>query len=76
MPRVFSMASHSTLQYLPEVIMHEHTGWTHSSAFVVDLVFLCTPDSLQSIQGNIVEIGGEAPFNKEHIRILAIAVRR
>jgi hypothetical protein len=43
MSGVFSIASHSTLQYFPEVVMHEQTGCAHFSDFVVDIAF--SPDS-------------------------------
>jgi hypothetical protein len=39
MSGVFSMASHCVLQYLPEVVMQEHTGWAHFSGFEFDIVF-------------------------------------
>ena len=42
MSGVFSIASHSTLQYLPDVVMHEQIGWAHFSAFVVAIFF--SPD--------------------------------
>jgi hypothetical protein len=29
MSGVFSIASHSVLQYFPEVILQEQTGWAH-----------------------------------------------
>jgi hypothetical protein len=34
MSGVFSMAAHSVLQYLPEVVRQEQTGCAHFSAFV------------------------------------------
>lgn len=34
MSGVFSVVSHSTLQYFPDVVRHEQTGWAHFSAFV------------------------------------------
>jgi hypothetical protein len=34
MSGVVSIASHSTLQYLPDVVMHEQMGWAHFSALV------------------------------------------
>jgi hypothetical protein len=37
MSGVFSIAAHSVLQYLPEVVMHEQTGCAHFSGFVVDI---------------------------------------
>jgi hypothetical protein len=38
MSGVFSIAAHSVLQYLPDVVMHEQTGCAHFSAFVVAIV--------------------------------------
>jgi hypothetical protein len=40
MSGVFSMASRWVLQYLPDVVMHEQTGWAHFSAFAVVISFL------------------------------------
>jgi hypothetical protein len=35
MSGVFSIAPHSVLQYLPDIVTHEQTGGTHFSAFAV-----------------------------------------
>jgi hypothetical protein len=40
MSGVFSMASRWVLQYLPDVVMHEQTGWAHFSTFAVVISFL------------------------------------
>ena len=40
MSGVFSIASHSTLQYLLAVVMHEQTGCAHFSVFVSVISFL------------------------------------
>src|ERR1700722_14076672 len=37
MSGVFSIASHSMLQYLPDVAMHEQTGCAHFWEFAVDI---------------------------------------
>jgi hypothetical protein len=39
MSGVFSIASHSGLQYLPDVAMHEQTGCAHFPAFEVVVSF-------------------------------------
>jgi hypothetical protein len=36
----FSIASHSVLQYLPDVVRHAQTGWAHFSAFAEAISFL------------------------------------
>ncbi|MGA7222385.1 MAG: hypothetical protein WA603_04025 [Candidatus Acidiferrales bacterium] len=38
------MASHWVLQYLPDVVTHEQTGWAHFSAFAVVISFLLAVD--------------------------------
>jgi hypothetical protein len=40
MSGVFSMASHSTLQYLPDVVVQEQTGCAHFSPFEVSIFLL------------------------------------
>jgi hypothetical protein len=40
MSGVFSIASHSVLQYLPDLVRHEQTGWAHFSAFAEAISFL------------------------------------
>jgi hypothetical protein len=47
---VFSMASHWVLQYLPDVVMHEQTGWAHFSAFAVVISILPPWDPKWRIQ--------------------------
>jgi hypothetical protein len=42
MSGVFSIASHSALQYLPDVIMQEQTGCAHLCSFSVAISFLHT----------------------------------
>lgn len=50
MSGVFSMASHCVLQYLPDVVMHEQTGWAHFSAFAVVISILPAWDPKWRIQ--------------------------
>jgi hypothetical protein len=38
MSGVFSMAAHSVLQYLPDVVRQEQTGWAHFSALLIVIV--------------------------------------
>jgi len=40
MSGVFSIASHWTLEYLPEVVTHEQIGCAHFLAFAVAISFL------------------------------------
>jgi hypothetical protein len=44
MSGVFSMAAHSALQYLPDVITHEQTGCAHLWPFSVAISFLLDSD--------------------------------
>jgi hypothetical protein len=39
MSGIFSIASHSTLQYLPDVTMHEQTGCAHFLPFSELILF-------------------------------------
>jgi hypothetical protein len=39
MSGVFSIAAHSVLQYLPDVVTHEQTGCAHFSLFVAAISF-------------------------------------
>jgi len=50
MSGVFSIASHSVLQYLPEVVRHEQTGWAHLSAFAEAISFLQSSNQERTIQ--------------------------
>jgi hypothetical protein len=50
MSGVFSIASHSVLQYLPDVVRHEQTGWAHFSAFAEAISFLLGSDQERTIQ--------------------------
>ena len=47
---VFSVASHSVLQYLPDVVTHEQTGCAHFSAFSGSITLLPTSDLTRTIQ--------------------------
>jgi len=40
MPGVFSIASHSVLQYLPDMVTHEQTGCAHFSPLAGAISFL------------------------------------
>jgi hypothetical protein len=64
MSGVFSIASHSVLQYLPDVATHEQTGCAHSPAFAVvisfclfaiGIAFLPVPDQQRMIQEGIID---------------------
>jgi hypothetical protein len=50
MSGVFSIASHSVLQYLPDVVRHEQTGWAHFSAFAEGISFLLSSNQERTIQ--------------------------
>jgi hypothetical protein len=47
---VFSVASHSALQYLPDVVTHEQSGCEHFTAFSEPISFLPTSDQDRMIQ--------------------------
>ena len=47
---VFSVASHSALQYLPDVVTHEQSGCAHFSAFSEATFFPSTSDQERMIQ--------------------------
>ncbi len=47
---VFSVVSHSVLQYLPDVVTHEQTGCAHFSAFSAAIALLPTSDLARTIQ--------------------------
>ena len=53
---VFSIASHSVLQYLPDVVTHEQTGWAHFSTFAVVISSPLDSDQQRMIPGNILGI--------------------
>ena len=57
MSGVFSIASHSVLQYLPDVVTHEQTGCAHFSAFAVAISFLLGWDQQRMIQDGILDTG-------------------
>jgi hypothetical protein len=44
MSGVFSIAAHSVLQYLPEVVSHEQTGCAHFCPLVVSIFSPVVPD--------------------------------
>ena len=54
MPRVLSIAAHSTLQCLPDDVAHEQTGWTHFLAFAGTISLLPTSDQERMIQAQML----------------------
>src|SRR5271157_3892929 len=54
MSGVFFNASHATLQYLPDVVMHEQMGCAHFPPFAVVISFLLAPGQQRVIQCRIL----------------------
>ena len=59
MPCVYSMASHWTLQYLPDVVTRERIGCAHFSVLVQSVCFLLASDLVRMIQAFTVVFGGK-----------------
>jgi hypothetical protein len=59
MSGVFSIASHSVLQYLPDVVKQAQTGWAHFSAFAEAISFLPSSDQEWTIQAAILATSRE-----------------
>jgi hypothetical protein len=54
MPRVLSIAAHSTLWYLPDDATHEQTGWAHFLAFAGTISLLSTSDQERMIPAQML----------------------
>jgi len=78
MSGVFAVASHSVLQYLPDVVTHEQTGCAHFSVFVGAISFLPTLDQEWMIQTQNGSLRCKLfLYRKEHIAMsLFFATRR
>jgi hypothetical protein len=71
MSGVFSIASHSALQYLPDVVTQEQIGCAHFSAFSGAISFLPTSDQEIIIHVEILSHWGEGYlYKKKHLAIL------
>jgi hypothetical protein len=57
MSGIFSIASHSMLQYLPEVVRQEQIGCAHFWGFWVSITFLLALDQERMIQSGILDSG-------------------
>jgi hypothetical protein len=57
MSGIFSIVSHSTLQYLPEVVRQEQMGCAHFFGFAVSMAFLPALDQESRIQDVILGCG-------------------
>jgi hypothetical protein len=55
MSGVLSIAAHSVLQYLPDVVTHEQTGCAHFPAFAVVIAFLLASGQQRVIQEGIID---------------------
>jgi hypothetical protein len=65
---VFAVASHSVLQYLPDVVTHEQTGCAHFSVFVGAISFLPTFDQEWKMQTQNISLRGKVfLYTNEHI---------
>jgi hypothetical protein len=77
MSGVFSIAAHSVLQYLPDVVRHKQTGWAHFSAFAEAISFLLGSDQERTIQALTVATSREYFCTEnEHTAKLVACSRR
>ena len=69
---VFSIASQSLLQYLPDVVGHEQTGCAHFSAFAEAISFLLSSDQEGTTQAAILVSNCECFCTEMNTREIAL----